>query len=296
VRRYARAAAIALILGMVLAALLVATFVHRPQAPAAALAGPVTVNRALSSTAIAFGDAVTAEIDVISRDAEVPAGSVRVATSFAPLTVVSTKVDRARVGGASLLRTRATLQCVKRGCLPPDGGRSVAFAPIVVSYTNAGGTARVELPWSRLHVASRVEHGTVAIGALDTAPPLDPGFTRSPRTVRLALLVATVLLALGGAALVVSALWPASLRRSRWARLSPLECSLLLVEEAARSDSETERRRTLDQLALRLGDAQATQLELRARALAWGETPPESRNLTLLTADVRSSLNGKVRG
>ena len=116
---------------------------------------------------------------------------------------------------------------------------------------------------------------------IDTAPPLDPRFARSPDAVRLVLLVATVLLALGGAALVVSALWPPSLRaRRRWAKLSPLERSLLLVEAAARQRDETERRRTLDQLALRLGEARSPQLELQTRALAWGEAPPEPDDLT----------------
>ena len=86
------------------------------------------------------------------------------------------------------------------------------------------------------------------------------------------LLVATVLLALIGAMLVVWALRPASLRAGRqWARLSPLERSLLLVEAAAGSESESERRRTLDRLALRLGEAQSPQLEQQTRALAWGE-------------------------
>ena len=110
------------------------------------------------------------------------------------------------------------------------------------------------------------------------------------------LLVATVLLALIGAALVVWALWPASLRaRRQWAKLSPLERSLLLVEAAAGSESETERRRTLDRLALRLGEARSPQLEQQTRALAWGEEPPAPDDLTSLAAEVRTTLNGKVR-
>lgn len=293
----ARVAAVALVLGVALAALLAATVLNRPQARPASLAGPVTVNWALSSTALAFGDTVDAEVDVVSRDRDVPASSVRVGTSFAPFTVVSTKVDREHVGGASLLRTRATLQCVKRACLPPAAGRFVQLPPTVVTYAKRGRREQTEIPWGRLHVSSRLPQGAPAIGVIDNAPPLDPGLARSPRTVRLVLLVATVLLALGGAALVISALWPPSLRRKRqWAKLSPLERSLLLVDEAARRDSETERRRTLDQLALRLGEAEAPQLELQTRALAWGETPPEASDLTLLTARVRSTLNGKVKG
>jgi hypothetical protein len=289
-----RIGAIALVLGVALAALLAVVLLHRPEPRRAALAGPVTVNWALSTTAIAFGDTVAAEIDVASRNRDVPPASVHVATSFAPLTVVSTKVDRTHAGGSSLLRTRVTMQCVTRACLPPTDGRLVRLPAAVVSYEKAGRPARTTIPWSPLRVSSRVPGGQAAL--IDTPPALDPHFARSPNVIRALLLAATVLLALGGAVLVASALWPPSRRaHRRWARLSPLERSLLLVEAAAGSESETERRRTLDLLALRLGEARSPELELQTRALAWGEKPPERDDLTLLAADVRSTLNGAVR-
>ncbi len=288
-----RVAVIALVLGAALAALLAVALLHRPQTPPLALAGPVTVNWALSTTAVVFGDTVAAEVDVVSRDKDVPAGSVRVATFFAPFTVVARKVDRSHVGGASLLRTRITLQCVTRACLPPTAGHVVALRPAVVSYTKGGRQAQTVISWSRLHVSSRLPQGAAGVGVIDTPPPLDPRFARSPDTVRVVLLVATVLLALIGAALVVWALWPASLRaRRQWARLSPLERSLLLVEAAAGNESETERRRTLDRLALRLGEAQSPKLEQQTRALAWREDPPAPDDLTSLAAEVRTTLNG----
>ena len=99
---------------------------------------------------MAFGDTIAAEVDVVSRDKDVPAGSVRVGTSFAPFTVVSRKIDRAHVGGASLQRTRVTLQCVTRACLPPVGGHFVALRPTVVSYAKAGRQAQTVIPWSRV--------------------------------------------------------------------------------------------------------------------------------------------------
>jgi hypothetical protein len=292
-----RLVAIALVLAAALTAVAVGGFALRPSAPAAVLDDPVTVKRALSTTAALFGDPVVAEVDVVSRDADVPAVSVRVATTFAPLTVISTKVDRARLGGASLLRTTVMLQCLSRACLPPAGGRLVQLRPIVVTYAHDGAHARTVIPWHPLQISSRLPQGADGIGVIDTAPPLDPGFARSPTTVRAVLLLATALLLLGGAALVVSALWPASLRgRRQWAKLSPLERSLRLVEAAAGGADETERRRTLDQLALRLGDAQSPQLEGQTRALAWGQAPPEPRDLTMLAAKVRATLNGKVQG
>ena len=224
--------------------------------------------------------------------------SVRVGGSYAPFTVVTRQVDRARLGGASLLRTKVTLQCVTRACLPPPGGRFVELRPAVVSYLRAR-TARAGRsslgPAPRLvAVRGRAQPGS---GRSIRLPPLDEHFARSPGAVRLALLAATVLLALLGTALVVWSLWPPSLRaRRRWAKLSPLERSLLLVEAAAGRESEAERRRTLDRLALRLGEAQSPRLEQQTRALAWGEAAPGPDDLTLLAAEVRSTLNGKVRG
>ena len=292
-----RVAAIVLVLGVALTAVLGASFVDRPSASKPVLADPVTVKRALSTTAALFGDRVVAEVDVVSRDANVPPGSVRVGTSFEPFTVVSRKVERAHVGGASLLRTTVALQCLTRACLPPAGGRVVRFLPIVVSYAKDGEQRKAVVPWEPLQVSSRLPRGVAGIGVIDTAPPLDPRFARSPDTLHLVLLIATVLLALGGAVLVVTALRPPSLRaRRRWEKLSPLERSLALVEAAAASEDETERRRTLDQLALCLGEAQSPQLELQTRELAWGQAPPEPRELTLLAAEVRATLNGKVRG
>ena len=292
----ARLTAIVLVLAAALGAVLGVSLLHRPSRPSAVSADPVTVKRALSSTAALFGDSVQAEVDVVSRDADVPAGTVRVATSFAPFTVVSRKVERSHLGGSSLLRTRITLQCLTRACLPPAGGRLVQFRPIVVRFAKDGAGASTVVPWEPLQLSSRLPQGVAGIGVIDTAPPVDPRFAHSPGTIRLVLLVATVLLALGGTVLVVTALWPPAFgARRRWAKLSPLERSLLLVEAAAGSEDEAGRRRTLDQLALRLGEAQSPQLELETRALAWGQAPPEPQDLTLLAAEVRATLNGKVR-
>jgi hypothetical protein len=82
-------------------------------------------------------------------------------------------------------------------------------------------------------------------------------------------------------------------RRRR--RLSPLERSLQRVEAAAQNDDEPTRRRTLDDLATHLGDVPAPSLELQTRAIAWGQSPPDSEALTLLAAQVRTALNGGVQ-
>ena len=200
-------------------------------------------------------------------------------------------------GDVSLLRTRISLECLTRGCLPPKGGaRVVRFPPLAVTY-RAGRARRTRaraLGAAAALVATAPRHDG-GVGIVDTAPPLEPRFERSPELLRTLFLVAAAVLGLAGAALVVTALWPPSfLARRRWRRLSPLERSLLRVEAAATSDDEAVRRRTLDDLATRLGDIPSPSLEPRTRALAWGQSPPEPEALTLLAEQVRTTLNGGV--
>ena len=293
----ARLLAIGLIVGASTAAALAVFLVDRPTSTARLLDRPITVKRALSSSAALFGDPVGAEIDVYTSDASVPPRSVRVATSFGPYRVKETRITREHEGDISLLRTRITLECLTRTCLPPRGGvRVVRFRPFAVTYRRGGQESRVLVPWDALQVSSRLPRGGAAgVGIVDTAPALEPGFDRSPETVRALLLVVASVLGLAGAALVLTTLWPSSYAaQRRLGRLSPLERSLLRVEAAARDDEAT-RRRTLDDLATRLGGVPAPALERRTRALAWGQTPPEPEALVLLAEHVRAALNGGVR-
>ena len=273
-----------------------------PRRPAdlhrAPLDRPITVKRALSSSAALFGDPVGAEIDVYTSDASVPA-PVGPCRRRASGRTGSRRPGSTREheGGISLLRTRITLECLTRTCLPPRGGvRVVRFRPFAVTYRRGGQESRVLVPWDALQVSSRLPRGGAAgVGIVDTAPALEPGFDRSPETVRALLLVVASVLGLAGAALVLTTLWPSSYAaQRRLGRLSPLERSLLRVEAAARDDEAT-RRRTLDDLATRLGGVPAPALERRTRALAWGQAPPEPEALVLLAAHVRAALNGGVR-
>jgi hypothetical protein len=295
----ARLLVIGLVLGTALAAVLAAVLVNRPSFSPSLLGDPITVNRALSTTAALFGDPVEAEIDVYTDDGKVPAGSVRVRTDFKPYRIVATKVDRVSQGGVSLLRTRISLQCLTRVCLPaPSGGRVVRFPPFALSYREGGREARVLVPWPPVQLSSRLPPDTSArVGIIDNPPPLEPGFARSPKTLRTLLLLAAAMLGVAGAALVVTALWPPPFwSQRRWRRLSPIERSLVQVEAAARNGDEGVRRRTLDQLATRLSEVPSPSLEVRTRALAWGQSPPVPEALTLLTEQVRTALNGGVQG
>lgn len=293
----ARLLAIGLIAGALIAGALVVFRADRPLSTTRLLDGPITVKRALSTSVTLFGDPVEAEIDVYTSDRSIAPRSVSVAPSFGPYRITATRITREHEGEISLLRTRITLECLTRTCLPPRGGvRVVRFRPFAVTYRRGARESRVLVPSEPLQVSSRLPRGAAArVGLMDTPPALEPGFDRSPERVRALLLVVAVVLGLAGAALVLTTLWPPSYAgQRRLRRLSPLERSLLRVEAAARDDEAT-RRRTLDDLATRLGGVPAPVLERRTRALAWGQSPPEPEALVLLAEDVRAALNGGVR-
>ncbi len=294
----ARLLAIGLILVAMAAVVLLVFLVDRPGSTARPLDDPITVKRSLSTSATLFGDPVEAEVDVYSDDARIAARSVRVSTSFAPYRVTATRVDRRHQGDVTLLRTRISLECLTQACLPPRGKtRVLRFPPLAVTYTSAGKEERVLVPWETLQVSSRLPAETDGrVGIVDSPPPLESRFERSPDTVRLLFLLMAALLGLAGAALVVTALWPPSyLAQHRRRRLSPLERSLQQVEAAAAGDDEAARRRTLDDLATHLGEIPSPSLEVRTRALAWGQSPPDPEALGRLTEQVRATLNGGTR-
>ena len=291
----ARLLAVGLVLGAAVAAAVVAVLVHRPIATPHVLDRPVTVKRSLSTSAAAFGDPVEAEIDIYSSNGSVAPRTVRLSTDFGAYRIAATKIDRISQGDVSLLRTRLSLECLTRDCLPPRGrARVVQFPPFRVTYRVGGRDVRLFVPWEPLRLSSRVPDETTArVGIIDAAPPLEPSFARSPEALRTAFFVVAAVLSLLGAALVVTGLWPPSLlaeRRRR--RLSPLERSLLLAEAAAREDDEAARRRTLDDLATRLGEVPSPSLERRTRALAWGQSAPDPEAVAVLAEQVRSTPNG----
>jgi hypothetical protein len=294
----ARLLAVGLILVAAAAVMLAIVLVDRPGSTARPLDDPITVKRSLSTSAALFGDPVEAEVDVYSDDARIAARSVRVSTSFEPYRVTATRVDRRHQGDVSLLRTRISLECLSQACLPPRGkARVLRFPPFAVAYRNGGREQRVLVPWEPLQVSSRLPADTKArVGIVDSAPLLESRFERSPQTLRAVFLLAAAVLGLAGAALVVTAFWPSSyLAQRRQRRLSPLERSLQQVEAAAEGDDEAARRRTLDDLATHLGEIPSPSLEIRTRALAWGQGPPDPEELTHLAEQVRATLNGGAK-
>jgi hypothetical protein len=285
------------LLGLAVAAALAVPVAQASDGAPALRYSPITVARTLSPASALFGDRIVAEVDVYTDGSRIESRSVRFDGSFAPYRVVATKVDRSSRDGISLLRRRYTLQCLTRACLPPRGEtRVIRFPAAGIAYVQDGRRRAAAVTWPELQVASRVPAGGAAPRITAAPPELDPSFARPPGAMRALLLVAAVLLALAGVVLLASALWPAG-ALARWRRrdVSPLERSLARVEDAARSDDEAERRRTLDELAQTLAEVPAPPLETRTRALAWGPTPPTPEALAELARSVRVALNGTVR-
>ena len=116
-----------------------------PRGPAAAptarlLDGPITVKRALSTSATLFGDPVEAEVDVYTRDRSIaPRVGQRGDRASGRTGSRRRGSTREHEGDISLLRTRITLECLTRTCLPPRGGvRVVRFRPFAVTYRRGG--------------------------------------------------------------------------------------------------------------------------------------------------------------
>jgi hypothetical protein len=255
---------------------------------------PITVARSLSPTAASFGDPLEAEIVVYTDDQRIDPASVRVDTNFRPYEVVSTKRDRSGPGNVSLFRTRITLSCLSSACLAPrEGSRVFQFRPLSVSYRQGAQARGLEGPWDPVRVHSRLDQNPQLV---DAPPDLEANLRVPPRVAQLVLALLAAGLALLGATLVVTGLWPRfpyTLRR--WRRLTPLEQALAQLDAAAGIDDEGARRRVLDQLATRLNEHDLAALEHHSRALAWRQAAPEPEELDLLGEHVRRSLNGSVR-
>jgi hypothetical protein len=291
----ARVLVIVLALALALTVTALALLVPSRTATPVSMRGPIVATSSLLPTTALFGDRVSAEIAVYTSKKQIDPGSVRVRTDFRPYRVVETEVVRSSQGPVSLLRTRLVLQCLTSACLPRAGrDRMFRFPSATVTYRQGTTRVRQVEPWGALQVYSRL---TSQPPRLDEEPPsLDTGTRISPTVLRTALAGLAAALGLVGAWLVISGLWPRFFYSTRrWRRLSPLEQALAQLDAAARIDDEEVRRRVLDQLATRLGEADLVALERHSRTLAWEAGSPETEALDHLGELVRSSVNGGSR-
>jgi hypothetical protein len=262
-----------------------------PRGPSAVIPekDPITVKRALSTVSTRFGDTLTAEVDVVTDNAKVAAGSVKLNADFSPYRIVDTETDLEHRGPATLRATVYTLTCVTSACLPPTNGKPVRFRSLEVRYRQKGLERALTVPWPGVAVHSQLSGDPlVPVGIVDAPPVLSSSTRVSPDLLKLILGIGIVGAGLLGTLLLLQGLWPRtfySLRR--WRELTPLGRAMAQVDAAALVEDEPLRRQVLDRVATQLDAAGARDLGLEARGLAWGPAAPGRYELEGFAARVR---------
>jgi len=236
-----------------------ATLALAPVAGAPRAVAPLTVTATLQPQTIAFGDPVTAVVEV---DAAPGTSGVVATPSFLPFT--ETSVDRH--GNV----TRYSLSCLTDGCLPLKGARLVRLRPVVASAQLGGRRVRATAAWPVLRVTSRLGGANVSRAHFERpAAPPTPRYAVSPVGLAAGLLAGAVLCVLAACALVVVLLLGRRRRAAEKRQLSGLELAIAFVRDSTRR-SAADRRRALELLAEEVEPALAGE----AADEAWSAAPP----------------------
>jgi hypothetical protein len=310
VRRDLAAAALAVAL-LALAAVLVTAFVlvggddEAQTTPAAD--GPIVAATSLSPRLVAFGDTLTARIDVTVDRNEVDPDLVQVRSSFDPWKPVAAPVrEREDVGSVTYLRTTYVLRCLIALCVPADETARNDFKPARVTYELRDGVSgervSVQSFWSALFVTSRLDAASFSERDPLSAPWRADVLSLPEVTYRIRPALLVVLLALGGMALLGAAgvLGYRALPARREPPppppppprpvLSALEQALRLLETPPAEDGVADRRRALELVADEIAAWGDRRLEGRARALAWSAENPQVEATRALAATVRARV------
>jgi len=253
-------------------------------------ARPLTATTTLDTSALSFGDPLSARVQVLVDPRKVDVASVRVRPRFAPWRIVSSSTDRHSAAG-TLLGYRYTLECLSAACLP---GRTLAerqFLPAFVSYrTAAGRRARQLVDWPTYRVATRLTSAdtgdpTEHLAADVSLPPVS--YRISPGTLQALLAALSALLVLAAGTLVYFAL---PKRRAAGPDLPPLERALRLVRASTANGYPAERRKALGGLARELSADGRRDLAQAAVRLAWSSQPPSPEAASAFADQVEESL------
>jgi hypothetical protein len=259
----------------------------------AAPSKPLLSTASLSVQSLAFGDPVTARLDLLVDPSAIDAASIRVTPRFSPYRIVSTG-RRTRTAGAVLVSYRFALECLTPECVPPKPQVERQFLPAFVSYrTSSGASARRIVDWPSYQISSRVSDADRAAPTerlrADAALP-SPSYRIDPSTLRALLTALSVALALGAAALAALALrrahHPAA---AAGPPLSPLGQALQRVRASTGNGRPDERRRALGRLARELLAVNRDALAHDATRLAWSENSPSPESTGAFAAHVEAS-------
>ena len=243
----------------------------------------LTATTSFSPSELLFGDAVHAEVDVVTS---VPAQLIHVETSFAPYRIeLEMQTTIGLSGSRTQTRRRFTLSCLRTACAIAQGqpGRVFAFPAALVSARGL----QVEADWEPLVVFPRT------LAAKSTQPRTGEAFTVPAHHASnwLAGIIAGVLLLLG------AAVAPLLLRRRRPRDAAApvheghhLREALSLARSVAAAVSVARIRGALEDLASELEQGGRTAAAARVRVLAWAEQEPGAGEVAALTAAIEREL------
>jgi hypothetical protein len=248
-----------------------------------------------------FGDALTAQVDVLLDRAFVRPESVRVEENFAPFRVQGqVRREREDLGDTTHLKYIYRLDCLRAGsCLPDEEGRTYELPEVRVSYvvTEIGDRTTTRVPIAVLTGTSRLLGANLNEPAFRADPRAVPAPTYrvSPTLLAAGALGLAGLLVLAALVLIVPLVpigfvqrWRAA-RRAR--RRTDLERALAHLRETAPEGETGEVRPALERLASELRRVENDDLALQSRRLAWSEPSPVEDEIGGLSDDVERVIS-----
>jgi hypothetical protein len=248
-----------------------------------------------------FGDALTAQVDVLLDRAFVRPESVRVEENFAPFRVQGqVRREREDLGDTTHLTYVYTLDCLRAGpCLPDEEGRTYELPEVRVSYvvTEIGDRTTTRVPIPALTGSSRLLSANLSEPAFRADPRAVPAPTYrvSPTLLAAGALGLAGLLVLAASVLIVPLVpigfvqrWRAA-RRAR--RRTDLERALAHLRATAPEGENGEVRPALERLASELRRVENDDLAVQTRRLAWSEPPPVEDEIGGLSDDVERVIS-----
>jgi hypothetical protein len=252
-----------------------------------------------------FGDALTAQVDVLLDRAFVRPGSVRVEENFAPFRVRGEpQRERRDLGDTTHLTFTYRLDCLRGGrCLPDEEGRTYDLPEVRVSYvvTEIGDRTTTRVPVPTLTTTSRLLGANLDEPAFRADPRRIPAPTYrvSPTLLAAAVLGAAGVLVLAALALIVPVLPLGFVQRRlaarRARRRTNLERALAHLRATAPEGQSEDVRPALERLASELGRIESDDLAVQTRRLAWSQPPPVEDEIGGLSDDVERVISESGR-
>jgi hypothetical protein len=252
----------------------------------------------------AFGEMVTAHVDVVVDNRSVQPESIRVDTKFAPYEVVGLEtVERVDAGATSVIRFSYPLRCLGEGCDPGQSAGMIDLETGRVLYRFQGqpGDAVEVLDWPSVQVTGRVDESAVTDirWRANEAALAAPTYRTDPVTTAAVLFAFAIGLALL-AAWLAWRLWhtpteaPSSDDVNVVARTA-LERALDSALAASRADDKAIRRRSLERVSRELMTVGLSQLAADASVLAWSPQGSTEDDVEELAHRSVAALNGGDR-